>query len=207
VDTSNPKLPLGYSPLPPNCTANVVTCLEMLAPPPARPAPSAPPGVAVERWEAPELDAYRALYRQVGDEWLWFSHLEMSDAELRRTLDDPLLEVYALSRDGERIGLLELDFREAGTCELLYFGIAGPAIGQGLGRLLMHHAIARAWAAPIRRFWVHTCTFDHPGAVAFYRRSGFRPYATFVEVHEDPRLTFDLPRDAAPHVPPLDGAG
>ncbi len=27
----------------------------------------------------------------------------------------------------------------------------------------------------VRRVWLHTCTFDHPSAVAFYQRSGFIP--------------------------------
>jgi hypothetical protein len=65
----------------------------------------------------------------------------------------------------------------------------------------MDQAVARAWAKPIRRFWVHTCSFDHPGALDFYRRSGFRAYAFAVEVADDPRLTGHLPRHAAPQVP------
>ncbi len=69
----------------------------------------------------------------------------------------------------------------------------------------MAHAIALAWSRPIRRFWVHTCNFDHPSALAFYQRAGFRPYATMVEVTEDPRLLGLLPKSAAPHVPLFDG--
>jgi hypothetical protein len=65
----------------------------------------------------------------------------------------------------------------------------------------MDQAIARAWAKPISRFWLHTCNFDHPAALAFYRRSGFTPYKMMAEVMDDPRLTGLLPRDAAPHVP------
>ena len=65
----------------------------------------------------------------------------------------------------------------------------------------MNRAIERAWSQPIRRFWVHTCTLDSPGAIGFYQRSGFRPYAIEVEVADDPRLSGHLPRTAAPHVP------
>jgi hypothetical protein len=36
-------------------------------------------------------------------------------------------------------------------------------------------AIERAWARAIDRFWVHTCTHDHPGALAFYLRTGSGP--------------------------------
>ena len=54
----------------------------------------------------------------------------------------------------------------------------------------MNRAIERAWSrAPrIGRFWVHTCTNDHPDALAFYIRSGFVPYARGVECYPDPRL-------------------
>jgi GNAT superfamily N-acetyltransferase len=201
----NPVLPLGYSPLPEGMLANVVTFLEMTAPPPRveptqeqRPEPT----LNVARWEAPPLDAYRALFRAVGQEWMWVSRLLMPDDKLRAALDDPAVEVYALlGQDGRQRGLIELDFRQPGECELVYFGVVPEAIGTGAGRLMMDAAIRQAWRRPIRRFWVHTCTFDHPGAVAFYIRAGFRPYARQVEVHEDPRLTGKMPRDAAPHIP------
>jgi hypothetical protein len=52
---------------------------------------------------------------------------------------------------------------------------------------------------------VHTCSFDHPSAPAFYIRSGFRPYALQVEVLPDPRLTGHLPRTAAPRIPLIEG--
>jgi hypothetical protein len=65
----------------------------------------------------------------------------------------------------------------------------------------MNSATELAWSKPIRRFWVHTCTFDHPSALSFYLRSGFTPYAFRVEVQADPRLTGALPLTAAPHVP------
>ena len=34
---------------------------------------------------------------------------------------------------------------------------------------------------------MHTCNFDHPAAIGFYRRSGFTPYKLAVEVEVDPR--------------------
>jgi GNAT superfamily N-acetyltransferase len=79
------------------------------------------------------------------------------------------------------------------------------AIGQGAGRFLMAQAIQKAWEKPIARFWVHTCTLDHPSALGFYQRSGFRPYALMVEVAADPRLSGVLGREAAPHVPLIEG--
>jgi hypothetical protein len=48
---------------------------------------------------------------------------------------------------------------------------------------------------------VHTCTFDHPSAVAFYQRSGFHPFRRQIEITDDPRLDGTAPRTAARHVP------
>ena len=128
----------------------------------------------------------------------------MPDERLSALLSHPDIDVYTLSNGSEGVGILELDFRESSVCELSFFGLAPGATGQGLGRQLMDAAIARAWARPITRFWVHTCTFDHPRALGFYQHAGFRAYEFQVEVMPDPRLTGILPRTAAPHIPLVD---
>ncbi|WP_439817011.1 GNAT family N-acetyltransferase [Zavarzinia sp. CC-PAN008] len=200
---SDAALGLGYHALAPGHIANVVTCLEMREPPPARPGRGFAAPFALVALPQPDVDEYLALYRKVGADWLWYSRLAMPRPDLAAILHHPAVEVFALENAGERVGILELDFRQAGQCELAFFGLAAGAIGAGLGRSLMDAAIARAWAAPIDRFWVHTCTLDHPSAIGFYQRSGFRPYAVMVEVTPDPRLDGLLPRDAAAHVPLL----
>jgi GNAT superfamily N-acetyltransferase len=194
-------LPLGYSSIEPGKIANVVTCLEMLERPASRPTTPFPPGVSLSPLDRSDPAIYRALYRKIGEDWLWYSRLVMPDDALRAILDDPCVVILVLGKDEEDIGLLELDFRQDGVCELVFFGLVATAIGQGLGRALMDAALDRAWSQPISRFWVHTCTFDHPAALGFYIRSGFRPYAFQVEVQPDPRLTGHLPRHAAPQVP------
>jgi len=189
----------GLTDVPPGKLATIVTSLEMLAPPQPRPVPAGT--WAVRRVQRPALDWYRDLYRRIGEEWLWFSRLAMATDVLRQILQSPEVHIYALVADGHEEGLLELDFRTAGDCELAFFGVTSALLGRGAGRFLMNHAIELAWSHPIQRFWVHTCTLDHPGALDFYRRSGFKPFRTQVEVLDDPRLTGLLPRDAAPHVP------
>jgi GNAT superfamily N-acetyltransferase len=207
MTSASHTLPIGYSDVPPGMIANVVTCLEMLQRP--RPRPARPLGrpMSLERIEKPDLAAYRALFRAVGEEWLWYSRLVMPDDELRGILEDPDVELYVLTSVRKEIGLLELDFRRTGQCELAFFGLVNDAIGQGAGRFMMDQALLRAWSRPIERFWVHTCHFDHPAAIGFYRHSGFTPYAFQVEVSPDPRLSGHLPREAAPHVPLADFAG
>lgn len=194
-------LPDGYADVPPRKLAAVVTHLQMSAPPEPRPVPA----VAAElvAHATPDPAWYRALFTRVGRDWLWFSRLGMADAALTAILHDPRVEVFSLRQAGRDLGLLELDFRVAGECELAYFGLATEMRGQGAGRWLMAQALARAWSAPIGRFHVHTCTLDSPAALDFYIRSGFTPYRRQVEVADDPRLSGQLPREAAPQVPIL----
>jgi GNAT superfamily N-acetyltransferase len=186
--------------LPPGWVAEVVTYLEMRGPPPARPDTAA--GLALRRMTA-DIGAFRRVFRRVGEPWLWASKLRRSDADLGAVLASEAVETSMLLAGTDEIGLLQLDFRSAGACELAFFGVVTEAIGIGAGRFLMNRAIDRAWnrAPGIERFWVHTCTNDHPEALGFYVRSGFIPYARGIECYPDPRLEGLLPRQAAPQVP------
>jgi len=197
-------LPDGYTDVPPGKLASVATSLEMTARPESRPE-RGDAGWTLDRMERPDLDWYRDLYRRVGEDWLWFSRLSMADDVLAAIIQDPAVEVYALDAEGAAEGILELDFRTEGECELAFFGVTMALQGQGAGRWLMNRAVARAWEHPIRRLWVHTCTFDHPDALAFYIRSGFTPYKQQIEIADDPRLTGLSPRHAAPRVPIIAG--
>jgi GNAT superfamily N-acetyltransferase len=197
-------LSIGYHPLPPGHLANVVTCLEMTERPALRPVPETH-GLGLDRMGAKDTQRYARLFRAVGRDIMWFSRLILPEETLAGIIGDDNVHCLALVKDGEDAGLLELDFRSAGTCELSFFGVVPSAVGTGLGRHLMNEALRRAWAQPISRLWVHTCTFDHPNALAFYQRSGFRPYQVMVEVHRDPRLTGHMPRDASPGAPLIKG--
>jgi GNAT superfamily N-acetyltransferase len=192
-------VPDGYSDVPAGKIAAVVTHLEMTE----RPALKADPSgtLTLRRVENPALDWFRDLHRRVGEEWLWFSRVRMSDAELAAIIRSPLVEVHALVEDGRDEGLIELDFREAGHCELVYFGVTARLIGSGAGRWLMNRALELAWSRDVKRVWVHTCTFDHPSALAFYQRSGFRAFRRQIEVADDPRLDGTAPPHVANHVP------
>ena len=165
-------LPDGYSDVPAGKIAAVVTHLEMTE----RPVLSADPLGAwtLRKADTPDLDWFRNLYLRVGEEWLWFSRVRMCDAELAAVIQSPLVEVYALVQNGSDEGLVELDFRTSAQCELAYFGVTSKLIGSGAGRWLMNRALERAWTRPLKRVWVHTCTFDHPAALSFYQRAFVR---------------------------------
>lgn len=195
-------LPDGYSDIPTGKIAAVVTHLEMTAPPQRR---NDPPGAwTLREVDAPTLPWYRDLFRRVGEEWLWTSRVRLNDAELAAIIQAPGIEIYALVVDGRDEGLLELDFRDPGQCELVYFGVTTGLIGTGAARFLMNRALEHAWSRDVRRVWVHTCTLDHPSAVAFYQRSGFIPFRRQIEVADDPRLDGTLSRTAVKHVPVIE---
>lgn len=189
----------GFHDVPRGMLAMVVTYLEMTEAAPLRGAPL-PPGLTFAPLPR-DVPVYRDLFRRVGQDWLWFGRLELDDAELHEILTDPDVALFTLMQDGTPQALLELDFRQAGACELAYFGVASPLIGTGAGAYLMDQAIARAWAADITRLHVHTCTIDSPQALGFYLRSGFKPYRRQIEVAPDPRLAGLHPMDAGRLVP------
>jgi GNAT superfamily N-acetyltransferase len=165
-----------------------------------------PAGVAYELRHVvnPDLDWYRALYRIVGENWLWFSRLTLDDSALSRLIHDPAVQVYVLHHEGRDAGMLELDTRHFPDVEISFLGLVGDLIGKGAGRYLMNRTLDICWARSPRRVTVHTCTLDHPNALGFYLRSGFTPYARSVEIADDPRLYGVLPRSAAPHVPVME---
>ena len=193
---------MGLIPVRPDEVATVVTSLEMLERPRPAPLPASP--LRLVRWERPGIERYRALFRRIGGPWLWFSRLVMADDTLAGIIDGDAVRIWAVvDRAGIEVGMLELDDRKAGECELSYVGLIPELAGQGHGRWLMAHALALAWGKDVRRVWVHTCTLDHPGALNFYRRSGFVPYKRTIETFVDPRGIGVLPADAAPHYPLL----
>ena len=193
---------MGLTPVAPGELATIVTTLEMTRRPPLRPLPASP--LRLVRWERPEPDKYRMLFRRVGGPWLWYSRLAMEDAALTAIVHDPQVQVHAVvDHAGVELGLLELDFRHAGTCELSYFGLVPELAGKGHGRWLMAEAMARAWAPGVTRVWVHTCTLDHPSALNFYRAQGFVAVRRTIETFPDPRALGLLPIDAGAHIPYL----
>jgi GNAT superfamily N-acetyltransferase len=196
-------IPDGYHDLPPGALAVQVTYLEMRARAPLRAERTDAPWT-LRRVERPSNAWYRDLYRLVGSDWLWSSRLELTDEALAAVITDPQVELFALEHEGRDEGILELDFREPGECEVGFFGLAVRLVGTGAGRWLMNRAIAHAWSRDITRFWLHTCSMDSPDALPFYLRSGFVPYQRRVEVFPDPRLTGVLPRGAASQIPLID---
>jgi GNAT superfamily N-acetyltransferase len=192
---------MSYEALPDNELAAVVTYLEMRE----RPDIESPRSTLdLLRLTNPKAERYRALFQLVGAPWLWFSRLTLDDERLEIIIQDPNVELFAVQDgNGRDVGMLELDFREGGECELAFVGLIPELSGLGHGKWLLDEAVRRAWRDGVSRVHVHTCTLDHPAALSAYRRAGFTPFRRAVERFQDPRLLGILPKEAAPQAPLL----
>lgn len=192
---------MSYEAVPAGELAAVVTYLEMRSPP-EQEVPSSP--LSLRRVDVPQPEHYRTLFRLIGAPWLWFSRLILDDAHLAEIVQHPKVELYCvLDQAGREVGMIELDFREPHDCELAFVGLVPELSGQGHGKWLLAEAVRRAWRESVTRVHVHTCSLDHPAALAAYRRAGFTPYKRAVERFPDPRLLGFLPEDCAPQIPLL----
>ena len=185
----------GYYTVPPGKLVNAVTWLEMLAPPSE---PLAAP-LRLQSVGPDDAERCRALFQTIGTPWLW----SRVSAGLAGEADESshARDTHFALHHGEPVGIVEFEGRNSAEVEITWFGLVPAGTGRGLGRRMLAAALQLAWAGSPRRVWLHTCNFDHPGAIRFYQACGFVPYATGFEIMDDPRLRGALPRTAAPHVP------
>lgn len=149
--------------------------LEMLEPSKQN-VPASRHGLSVIHAKHPTVAYYRFLYNAVGEDYRWLSRRKLSDDELAEIIHDPLNEVHVLHVDGTPAGFAELDRRQTDEVELVQFGLIPEFYGQGLGKWFLQWVIDTVWSDHPRRFWLHTCTLDHPAALPMYQKAGFVQY-------------------------------
>ncbi len=154
-----------------------VTFLEMRSKPSALPPPQPKGKIAILRAENPPVHFYRYLYNTIGDPYYWVDRRKLSDAALAELIRNPLVELYVLYADGCPAGMAELEFRDAATGHLAYFGLMPEFVGRRLGYFFLYQAVSNAWIKPISNLLINTCTLDHPRALPLYQRIGFVPYS------------------------------
>lgn len=182
--------------LPEGQLETVITYLEMRAPPGHAHLSPAAKGLAFLKAEHPTLSFYRYLYETVGAPWLWYERRGLSDDALAAIITDDAVDISVLYVGGVPAGYVELDRRDPADIELAYLGLIPDFIGRGLGAFLLNQAIESAWTHEPHRLWLHSCTFDHPKALAIYQRTGFVPYRQEIVRFDDPRLSGLMPAEA-----------
>ena len=155
--------------------------LEMLDRNDWRPKPP-PAGFEMVRVEVPSPELNRNLYQRVGADWKWSGRLKWSAADWEKHVNRDTLHTFIGQLDGQPFAYVEMEEQAEHSIEFLYFGPLPEFIGKGLGGPFLSAAIERAWRLPgTRRVWLHTCTDDHPHALANYEKRGFRLFKTVVD--------------------------
>ena len=137
--------------------------------------PGRPPGESVQlllRRPISGID-YLELYALVGELWLWRDRLAWTEEELDRYLSSPDVQVWSAHVRGTTAGYFELRQHADRAVELMYFGLAPPFIGRGLGGWLLTRAVQEAFALDASRILLNTCTLDAPQALPNYLARGF----------------------------------
>jgi GNAT superfamily N-acetyltransferase len=170
-----------------------VTFLRM-ASAPTEAGPAMPPAAQVVRLNHCSAQFYRYLYDTVGAPWLWWMRRTMDLGELQHAIAPPRVSIHVLYVGGEPVGFYELERRLPESVNLSYFGLVPWAIGRGIGKPFLRHAIDAAWAEAPRQVTVNTCTADHPRALPNYIAAGFAPLRTLREMWPVPvRLGLKVP--------------
>jgi GNAT superfamily N-acetyltransferase len=151
--------------------------LEITSPTDLRPGREPNLPLMVERVCPPDPDVNRSMYIAVGSDWSWRDRLAWDAARWLQYVNRLELETWVARVDDRAAGYFELE-RQGDAMEIAYFGLLPAFIGQGLGGALLTRAVHRAFELGASRVWVHTCTLDHPQALANYVARGLRPYKT-----------------------------
>ena len=131
-----------------------ISYLEMTAPPSGL--ENGPPDPRLGQPMRLGAAEYRALYRAVGERWLWWERWCSQRADLAAILDDPRVEVRLFTVDGETAGYSEINRRgsdggDGGAIEIVFLGLVPKYLGRGLGRGLLDGKPA--------------CRVDEPGGI------------------------------------------
>lgn len=153
----------------------ITTYLEMTDPKQLRPSSQKEKNVRIRRMDQIDVQAYRDLYRAVGEKWCWRDRLVMSTQELTAILARESTILYVLYVGDAPAGYVELQHDPLAT-EIVYFGLREEFHGRGLGKYLLSYGIQKAWEIGTKRVWLHTCNLDGPYALANYQKRGFTIY-------------------------------
>jgi GNAT superfamily N-acetyltransferase len=138
-----------------------------------------PDGLTVTEAQVKDFRFNRYLYQLVGEQWNWVDKLPLSDKTWAEYAESDDLRTWVAYNRGSIAGYYELQKLPNDEVKITYFGLAPKFIGCGYGGYLLYHAIKTAWEwGNTRRVWVHTCTDDHPNALANYVARGLRVYRT-----------------------------
>ena len=119
-----------------------------------------------------------AIYLAVGQRWSSIDKRPWTDEQWKEYGLAPELRTFGAYHGDSLAGYYELRRDNEGGVEIAYFGLLPNFFGRGLGAALLTSAIEKAWrlSPSVTRVWLHTCTRDHPRALANYQARGMTIY-------------------------------
>ena len=152
----------------------ITSYLEMLSPEQLRTKRCAEGRLQIRERAKGDWRFNRDLYFAVGADWAWTDKRGSTEEQWQEYGLDPELRTFGGYCGEALAGYYELRRDGDGGIEIAYFGLLPAFIGKGLGGALLTDAIEQAWRMmpAVYRVWVHTCTRDHPRALANYRARG-----------------------------------
>lgn len=121
-----------------------------------------------------DVQSYQRLYQEIGGEWGWDRRRNWQPIKWAQHLRKPDIQGWIMLWDGQANGFFELRRQPDETVELYYFGVTKALQGQGVGSILLRHAITAAKAMTKKAVWLKTSSTDHPAALSLYLRAGFK---------------------------------
>jgi len=123
------------------------------------------------------------FYCWIGEDWAWLDKRSWSHTQWNEYAQN--VRLFIIYRDKTPVGYYELGVSEvANGVELNYFGLADIAMGGGVGRYALEHALLSAKETGAEVMTVNTCSWDHPAALANYLARGFVEYRSEIEYRD-----------------------
>lgn len=152
------------------------TYLEMHSPDELRPKDVADERFRIGEATVKQWQVNRFFYLTVGEAWQWIDKRDWTDQQWQAYAEAERLRTFVAYFDASPAGYYELDRHDDGSIEIAYLGLMPAFFGRGLGGALLTSALENAWKMQPPRVWVHTCTLDHPAALANYKERGMKVY-------------------------------
>jgi GNAT superfamily N-acetyltransferase len=160
--------------------------LKMTDPSALRPKRVVHRGLEIKQAHVPSPEFNRFLYTAVGGDWYWIDRLPWTYQQWHDWVARPELQTWVAYVSGTPAGYFELEAQADRNVEIAFFGLLPQLTGQGLGGHLLTVAIETAWQMGASRVWLHTCSLDHPAALANYCTRGFRVFREETTTHDVP---------------------
>lgn len=178
---------------------SLVTYLEMTSNPGLTQVPLGE--FSLSRDACPQVDSYLDIYRKVGRDYIWNYRPGQSREEIKGIIESPSQWLYLLHHDGKVVGMAELDASNPKDIELVHFGLLPSYLHQGIGKPFLHNITSIVWESGPERMWLSTCGMDHPKAIRFYEKAGFKIFKTKMAEFIDYRFSDFYSMTDAPQIP------